>query len=234
MLNKTWLKKYCIIAFLLCEAVLGILVQTSKGKAVVVVSYASVVLACLFAALFFEKTWKYALTQAGLICTVLADWFLVVSSPMKQLPAMVFFSITQLCYFLRLYLSQSDKKQRQVHCLVRAVAVAVALSATVIVLKGKTDALSLVSLFYYANLLVNILFAFIQFKTSSSLAIGLALFAMCDTLIGLDVMADSYIEIDESSFIYKILHSGINLAWIFYVPSQSLIAVSLAKTKNKA
>ena len=231
MLNKTKIKLPCIAAFLVCEAILGVLVQTSQGKTVVAVSFASVVLACLFLALFFEKSPSYALTQAGMVCTVMADWFLVVTSPMEQLPAMMFFSVTQLCYFFRLYLNHERSKERLNHCIVRASLVAVALLLTVIVLKDKTDALSLVSLFYYANLIMNIVVSFAQFKKSPLFAIGLLLFLMCDTLIGLEVMASSYIQIAEGSVIYKLLHSGLNLAWIFYVPSQALISISLFKIK---
>ena len=232
MLNKTKFKLPCVALFLVCEAVLGVLVQVTGDKTLVAVSFASVVLACLFVALFFERTSTYYLTQAGLICTVMADWFLVVTSPMKQLPAMVFFSVAQICYFLRLYLSEDNKKKRSIHCIARASLVAIALVLTVTVLKDKTDALSLVSLFYYANLVMNIAVAFAQFKGCPLLAVGLLLFLMCDTLIGLDVMAKSYIQITEGSFIYSLLHSGLNLAWIFYVPSQALISISLLKTKE--
>lgn len=232
MLNKTKYKLHVTFAFLACEAILGVLVQTASGGWVVVTSYACVVLACLFVLSCYEKSRVYFLTQIGLICTVMADLFLVVMSPIKQLPAMIFFSVTQLCYFLRLYYNEGSRRARVVHCAIRGAVVLVAMVLTLIVLQKNTDALSLVSLFYYANLIVNIVFAFVQFKKESILAIGLLLFLLCDTIIGLDVMASSYIPIADGSLIYAILHSGINLAWVFYVPSQALIAISLIDFKG--
>ena len=44
-------------------------------------------------------------------------------------------------------------------------------------------------------------------------------------------MMDSYISVSTQSFIYKLLDVDFNLAWVFYVPSQTLIGLSLAKFK---
>lgn len=232
MLNKTTLKLPLTITFIVCEIILGVLVQITGDGVLVAVSYACVILACLFFGLFYEKSYSYYLTQLGLICTVVADLFLVVMNPIKQLPAMAFFSVTQLCYFFRLYTSCKNPRLRLAHIITRGSLVVIALSLTALVLGKNTDALSLVSLFYYANLIVNIVFAFIEFKKEPLLAIGLLLFLLCDTIIGLNVMANSYIPIAEGTLIYNILHCNINLAWIFYVPSQVLIALSLLNFKK--
>ena len=62
-------------------------------------------------------------------------------------------------------------------------------------------------------------------------AIGLAFFALCDASVGLSTMAELYIKVSEGSVLYSIIHPGFNLAWVFYVPSQALIAISLATSK---
>ena len=229
MLNKSKFKTPTIIAFLCLELALGILVQLTSNNLNTAVSFSCVVLACLFCALFFEKSNSYFLTQTGLLCTVCADIFLVVLKPMLQLPAMLFFSVTQICYFIRLYQNQVNAFHKRLHLIFRALTTLIAIFLTVIVLKEKTDALSLVSLFYYANLIFNIIIAFCQFKRCPVLAIGLLLFLMCDTVIGLNIMASSYISSAKDSLIYRLLNPGFNLAWVFYVPSQSLIAISLSK-----
>ena len=92
-----------VLTFIITEMTLGILLQVIMGRASELVSYTAVVLACLFCVLFAERSKSYLFTQTALICTVCADYFLVYSEEMRQLPAMVFFSITQICYFLRLY-----------------------------------------------------------------------------------------------------------------------------------
>ncbi len=84
---------------------------------------------------------------------------------------------------------------------------------------------------YYANLLTNIVFAFRNFKTAPTFAIGLLLFAFCDLLVGF-TMLDLYLPVTESSIVYKLTHCDLNLIWVFYVPSQTLIALSSRTAKK--
>lgn len=226
-------KKAIIIAlssFLAIQSVLFVLVQTTKGEIHDVVSFAVVVLSALFMLLCIQRSKSYILMQIGLICTVFADLFLVVIDPMIQLPAMVFFSGTQICYFLRIYFTTS-KKEKLIHLILRASLIVIIQIITVIVLKEKTDALSLVSMFYYTNLVLNVVFAFIHFKKLPLFAIGLVLFLLCDTIIGLDIMAESYITGKALETFNSIL-TGLNWAWVFYVPSQALLGISLLKLKE--
>ena len=223
---KNKILKISAAAFAGAEIILSILVQTTSGTQNTLVSYGAIILSCVFCILLFTKSFNYALTQAGLIFTVLADLFLVVLNPIMQIPAMICFSFTQIFYFLRLYLWQGSAMRRR-HLIARCALTVVAMLATVIVLGEKTDALSLISLFYYANLIMNIAVAFSQHRRSLLFPLGLLLFLLCDTVIGLNVMAKSYIASAEDSLIMKIINPGFNLAWVFYVPSQTLIPLSL-------
>ena len=56
--------------------------------------------------------------------------------------------------------------------------------------------------------------------------IGLVLFLLCDTIIGLQMATGVYLPISEHSVIYKIIFTDFNLAWFFYLPSQVCIALS--------
>ena len=229
-------KKIIFIAstavFLAVEDLLGYLLQVREGREVAFFSFLSIILACAFFFVFFELSKDYFLTQAALICTVCADYFLVWLDPREQLPAMIFFSFTQLFYFARIFLADENKTRRIVHISLRAGLSAIAVIATLIVLGEKADAVALVSLFYYANLAVNIIFALAEFKKHYILAIGLVLFLLCDTVIGLTLIG-GYLTIPADSFIYKIIYPGFNLAWVFYLPSQALIASSLLPKKLK-
>ena len=232
MLNNKKYKIPVAIAFSIIQAILFFLVQATSGKACIAVSYTVVVLCCLFALLYMEKSKDYIFTQIALICTIMADLFLVVIVPMKQLPAMIFFSGTQICYFLRLYFNSKSEKEKRIHLIIRTVASVVALILTVIVLKQKTDAVSLISMFYYANLIINIVFAFVQYKKSRLFAIGLVLFLGCDTLVGINALLTQYITSPNAQAICTAIFGSLNWAWIFYVPSQALLALSLTKFKN--
>ena len=221
-----------VALFSAVEAILGFLLQTSHGDAVPVLCFSSVVLACLFCTVFAERSAAYALTQLALVCTVCADYFLLITPVRLQLPAMLFFSVTQISYFLRLYLYDENKTRRTWHIGIRAAASLAAVIVTLAVLGSSADGVAVVSMFYYANLIVNIIFAFIQFEKPGLFAVGLLLFAMCDALIGFAFL-DGYLSIPPEAFIYKIIHPGFDLAWAFYLPSQTLLAVSLLPRRKK-
>ena len=220
------------ILFICAEATLGYLLQTTGGVACIAHSYAAVVLACLFFLVFAEKTAVFWLTQLGLLYTVFADWFLVVQSPRQQLTAMLFFSVTQLAYAVRLFLDSQSRRRRICQLSVRAALSVFAILLTVSVLRGATDPLALVSLFYYATLIGNVIFAFAQGKRNLVFALGLLFFLCCDTLIGLSCLGQ-YFPIAEDSTLYTVINPGFNLAWAFYVPSQTLIALSLLPKNAK-
>ena len=146
---------------------------------------------------------------------------------------MIFFSVTQICYFLRLYFEDTDGKRKKWHLVCRIFLSLAAITLTLAVLGKNSDAVAVVSMFYYANLILNTVFAFIGFKKNPLFAIGLLLFILCDTVVGLS-MIDGYLPVSQDSLIYKMTHPGFNLAWVFYVPSQTLLSISLLpKRLNK-
>lgn len=218
--------------FLCVQAILGVLLQTAQSAVPFNLRYTAILLACLFCVLFAEKSFSYLFTQIALLFTVGADYFLVLRTDARQLPAMLLFSVVQIAYFLRLYLEDTSKTRRLVHLIVRAALSLVAIGITAAVLGSKCDAVALVSMFYYANLILNAVFACISFGKNPLLAIGLVLFILCDTVIGLSLI-DPYLTLPESSPIYAIIHPGFDLAWAFYLPSQALLAISLLPCRFK-
>ena len=218
--------KLRLIVFVLIELVLAILVQLTNGTLNTIVSFSSVVLAFIFALLNYNNNNK--LIIIGLFTTVCADIFLVVVDPIKQNLAMCFFSITQICYFIYIYNNQNIKQQK-INILIRTITIILILCLTIIILKDNVDFLSLISVFYYINLVINIICSFIVKNKNIYLSIGLILFACCDLSIGLSIMSDAYLPLKEGTFLYFIANPGFNLAWIFYVPSQTLISLSTKK-----
>lgn len=218
----TLCKKIPILSliFLLIELVLYYFILTAGGATLVYSSFFSIVICFLHVLLHFKSCDKFIL--AGLACTVMADFFLVVCSPIQQLWGMIFFLIAQSLYSAKLHLASKNK----ILLYARIILIILALEVTVLVLKEKTDALALVSLCYYANLIVNIVAAFTQFRNNKLFPIGLVLFLLCDTVIGLQVACGSYLSISESSLIYKIIFMDFHLSWFFYLPSQVLISLT--------
>lgn len=227
--NKNLFKTSIIISYIVIEIILGVLIQTTSGILNTTSSFLAVVLAFVFSIYLLltniNINKELILLSCGLFCTVLADLFLVVINPMMQLHAMIFFSLTQICYFIIIYLNQENTNKKVIHLIIRITITSISLLATVLVLKENTDALSLISLFYYANLISNIIFSFTINEINIIFSIGLILFACCDLLIGLNIMASSYLPIEEGTILYFLAHPGFNLAWIFYVPSQVLLSL---------
>ena len=228
-MHKTKFKNIKLYAFILIELILCLLVQTTSSLANIVVSYSAIIIAFIFCLSNFNLEKAYILTLIGLLGTVFADLFLVVIEPRNQILAMIFFNITQLCYFIRLYFNHTTAKEKQIHLLIRSIAIIIAVTATILVLKNNTDLLSIISLIYYANLIINTVYAFKQFKISKVFAVGLLCFCLCDLFIGFSILDQSYITIKENSLLYFLCHPGFNIAWLFYVPSQMFISLSTKK-----
>ena len=232
-MQKLWKSKsfwITVTALYVCvQTALGIALQVTHGRVINACQFGAIILACLFCAVLAERSRQYAFTQAALVCTVCADFFLVWSQPIKQLPAMVFFLCAQTAYAARLYLLAS-KTERRVQLISRVVLCAVIVIVTLAVLGQNADALAIVSMLYYAQLFLNVVFAFAKFRSRAVLAIGFLLFLLCDTVIGLDLI-NGYLPIPPDALLYKIIRPGFNLAWVFYLPSQVLLSLSLLPRK---
>ena len=233
MLKNQKLKTALITLFCITEGILFFLVQATSGDTCVFVSYLGIVLAFAFMFTNASLTKNYFFMQTGLLCTLCADLFLVVLHPAQQLQGMFFFSGAQLCYFLRLYFNQKSQKEKNIHLIARVGVSALAAILTVIVLKDGTDALSLISTVYYFNLIINIIVAFAQYKSSILFPIGLLLFLFCDTIIGINVFLSDYLHPASAKAAVTALFSRLNWSWVFYLPSQTLIALSLSSSGEK-
>lgn len=205
--------------FLMAQAVLYIFILTAGGDLLVITSYLAILLCFAFAALHAETGNLWLL--GGLACTAVADFFLVVCSPMRQLPGMVAFLGTQSLYAMYLH-----RKIRSRNLLYLRLGLSV-LGALlpVLVLGSKADALAVISVCYYVNLILNIVMAFRRFRKNRMFAIALVLFLLCDTVVGLQAAAGAYLPIGNDSLLYRVIFVPFNLAWLFYLPSQVLIAL---------
>lgn len=207
-----------ILLFLLAELVLYILLLFAGGQVAVISSFASVVL-CFAFGLAYRGS---GLMVAGLAMTVAADVCLVLCSPRQQFIGMVFFLIAQSLYAVKLHRERPSGKL----LVLRVLLVLAAFAVCVLALRENTDVLALISLCYYANLLMNIVAAFCAGRKNCLLAIGFVLFLMCDTVIGLQEAAKGYLAMAEDTLLYKLLFMDFNLPWVFYLPSQVCIALS--------
>ena len=166
--------------------------------------------------------------KIGFLCTLIADYFLTLQRT-NQLGVTVFFLLAQVSYALILaYINPTKMKQS---IWIRAILLSILFLVALFVVSGSFDALLIVALLYYGMLVSNAIIATLQFRLNPHLAIGLILYIGCDTLVGLSQSA-AYITIAQTSIWYYLLHFPIDLVWLFYLPSQVFIALSVKQTRK--
>lgn len=211
-------KRLCTFAFLIAESILYYLILTAPADHLVVRCYSAIILCLVYALAIQGKP----LLIAAIAGTVVADYYLVTFIPPRQLPGMAVFLVVQLLYAI--YLHRQGYKR--VWVAIRLIPIAMIIAGALLILKENADALAIISVLYYANLVMNAVMAFGKFKKSPLLAIGFLLFILCDTVIGLQVASTGYLPIEEGSLLHNILYMDLNLVWLFYLPSQVLIALA--------
>lgn len=226
MISNKKIIKPALYLFLMVQTFLYGMILSASGDSLVISSYAAILLCFLFSFTFGTEFWLVG----GLLFTALADFCLVIVEPINRLGGMVFFLGAQICYGIWLH-RKNPNKALLLSRIILTVAAAVITKA---VLGEKSDALALVSVCYYANLIQNILSAFSRFQEQKTISIGLLLFLLCDTVIGLQVAAGTYLPIGAESALYKFLFMGFNLSWFFYLPSQICIALTASRTGLKS
>lgn len=231
MLNKT--RKISIISaaiFVAAEALLGILIQCVSGYANNLLSFSSILLAFLFVLLCLRSERIYFLSLLAMGTTLCADFLLVILDPPLRVLAMLFFSVTQISYFLIIYLKTENKRTKILHIATRVAFLAISLILVLLVLGDGADALSIISMLYFANLLLNILFSFLMKERSLIFSLGLISFSLCDVFVGMG-MIGNYILVGDSALLSFLTNPPFNAVWLFYVPAQTLLAL-FAKGKQ--
>ena len=218
------------VAFILIEVALFPLIQLLPSDGSAFFAYISIVCVALFALLTVRGERNGHLIRIGIFFTLLADYCLVLADD-AYLEGVLFFICVQVAYFAYLYVVEERARVRFYNLTSRVALSVVLVLVTFLVLGSDTDALAIVSVIYYGNLLANVVFAFLRFREERTLAIGLLLFAMCDLCIGLDMLLGTYLDLDVAGSIFYSAHH--NLPWVFYQPSQVMIGLRLSEKCNK-
>ena len=191
----------------------------------------AIILVLLYSLLFKNKNICVLLMQLAFVFTLASDTFLVGVAPKIQWLAMTTFFIAQSLYFAKMLLSIKAKKYVADNIAIRAILIGCAVLLGWLVLKEKLDYVAAISLMYFASIIHNVILAFVLFKKSPLMALGMLLFLCCDIVVGLNSAIGVYISVPETSILYKIAFAPFNLAWTFYLPSQTMLALSTKDIK---
>lgn len=190
--------------------------------------YYGLILSCFISsAVFLKKELSSFLQLGALYFTCVADFCLILGQASRE-TGVTFFLIAQLFYAVRTLAFAKSRKERVINVSLRVGLCLLLTIAVAVVFGENAEALYVLSVLYYANLLLSILFAFVHFKENKLLAIGLTLFALCDTVLGLHTIIDIF-AISHESFFYAMLHPAFSLEVVFYCPSQVLLSLSPCK-----
>ena len=194
-----------------------------------VMTFLPVITAFLYSVIILAKDKRSYFLAAALLFTVISDTFLMLVRPLHQDIAMVTFSIAQLLHFARLFVDINTKKEKIVQLATRFSLWVIVEIIAVIVTKGTFDIVVFLTVFYFVNLVMNFILSSRYYKNSILLAVGFALFIGCDLVVGFSMGAGVYLDIPETSILYKLVNPTFDLTSFFYVPSQALIALSGSK-----
>lgn len=177
--------------------------------------------------ILFNKT-NGNLIRIAMLFTLVADYYLVAKSESDNLMGVTVFLGTQLFIFLHIFVNDESSHGRITNVVLRlSLSVALALIACSI-LGEDADVLAIISVIYYANLCVNAIFAHRIGRGGIMLTVGLILFALCDVNVGLSALDSLYVGgFPEGSILYNLLNTDVDLIWVFYIPSQTLIPLTL-------
>lgn len=214
------------LIFLFIEAILYYFILTASGSLLIWSSFISIILCFLFSFLFIKSGDKFIIT--ALLFTTFADYFLVVANPINRLTGMMFFMVAQTLYAVKLHKTNKNKAL----LISRVIIILIAEVITFFILGENVDLLSVVSIYYYANLIMNIVLSSSNFKNDKLFPIGLVLLFLCDTVIGLQTTSGAYLNIPENSLVYRIIFMDFFLSWFFYLPSQIIISLSSIPKKS--
>ena len=226
-------KKYLIAAVICFAAWELTVVHFMYNFAFSLFSYICIISSCLFCAVLSDGSRVWLFTQLGLIGTVGADFFLVFLPFQLRVPGLIFFCCTQIAYGARVFYEDRDRIRKRVHWILRISACVIGLIITPVVLGSRVDAVAMLSVFYYANLLCNVLFSLMNFKQSGLFALALLAFVLSDTLLGFQSLSD-YFLIPRGSFIYYVVFFGKKIFYPLYIVSQVTIPISIALRRLKS
>ena len=211
-LTTTFLSVEAVIyaAFLLLDL-------TGQGEQTISIKYAGVVL-CLGYVLLCASRGGDRLAPIALALTAGADWFLLVRNDCYAAGIALFLCV-QTVYFLRLRRAGADSG----YFLRSGLALGAGLAVYALHMASPTN---LLAALYFSQLASNTLLAWtLKGPRWQTFALGLTLFVGCDMCVGL------YNTLPPESPRYFAVSIGM---WLFYLPSQVLIALSARPEKEDA
>ena len=224
-------------AFIAAEAAIFIafnIIVANQPDDPVYLKYAGVLLCLAFAAAMIYFYGKDAVVlSCALVFTAISDYFILVIDTYYEIGVTTFF-VAQAIYLYRLYADRLNNfitlgklKIRVIYITLAARAVIAAAIIIVLAVTSSINYLLIIIPIYFVMLVANCVDAFIICRRgwkNALFAVGLLLFVCCDICVGLHNA--QMLDLDLPRGLLLFVQYAI---WVFYLPSQVLIASSASK-----
>lgn len=220
-------KSIPLILFILIHLILYLFIYAFKiitGKTETITDYIVVISCFLFSLVYFiiKRNSNTLIFVIAFLFTILADTNLLILDDNYELGILAFI-IVQFAYFWYILKNMYTKDNYSYLIAIRLITIVIGVIASLIV---QTDKLLVcLVIIYISNLVINLIISIIPRKRNLLFSLGLFLFLLCDICVGCYNIGD-IIDISNTSLFYKIANLPFNIAWLFYHPSQVLLAIS--------
>ena len=244
-----------IAAWLIAEALAYVFIVTKKDQLFPFsVTYLSIVadllvtLGILIVAIFRRvggdlkgaRLWECIFLFLAYICTAAADYFLTITADRYEIAVGIFIG-AQLFHFLRISVARGKVSREAgvrhpllgIFLSLLARAILTVLLLIVLHVTGLWSLLNLLAVIYFVELLLNTIDAAFTAEHGFRFAVmaaGFLLFICCDVTVGLRALAEAgTLSMTPDRFALNTY-----LTWVFYLPSQVLIILSVLARRKKA
>ena len=220
-------KSIPLILFILIHLILYLFIYSFKiitRKTETIADYIVVISCFLFSLVYFiiKRNSNTLIFVIAFLFTILADTNLLILDDNYELGILAFI-IVQFAYFWYILKNMYTKDNYSYLIAIRLITIVIGVIASLIV---QTDKLLVcLVIIYISNLVINLIISIIPRKRNLLFSLGLFLFLLCDICVGCYNIGD-IIDISNTSLFYKIANLPFNIAWLFYHPSQVLLAIS--------
>lgn len=223
-------KSIPLILFILIHLILYLFIYAFKiitGKTETIADYIVVISCFLFSLVYFiiKRNSNTLIFVIAFLFTILADTNLLILDDNYELGILAFI-IVQFAYFWYILKNMYTKDNYSYLIAIRLITIVIGVIASLIVQTNKL--LVCLVIIYISNLVINLIISIIPRKRNLLFSLGLFLFLLCDICVGCYNIGDiiDIIDISNTSLFYKIANLPFNIAWLFYHPSQVLLAIS--------
>ncbi len=219
------------LLFIIIEALLFIFAMFKFNNKFLL--FSTLALALVFTMLFWGKeNGRIYLPKLIILFDVVADIFITLGVGIEgfgeyktRVIGMGAFIVAQL--FTSLYVVAGESKKLKLYKFITSLALFIALFIVLVILRyNDLKLLYVEALIYFSLLITSLVFSFVTFRKNPLLPLSLLCLTICDLIIGLGFIENMFDLSDKAFFIF-LNHFNINLPWFFYIPSFTILALTI-------